>query len=121
MTGEEEELAEVQPDLEIPLVPEFLHYTDEKGWRGIDSSGVIRSRQKRVYATMERLNPQTVELALFAGNPAYSGRGQFVIIFTVREGIIFHPGTQPNELDHFGSLRNGRHIDIVYSGTNHFA
>ena len=44
-------LGEVVPDLVTQRLQEFIRYTDEKGWRGIDSSGVIRSRQRRVFVT----------------------------------------------------------------------
>jgi hypothetical protein len=112
---DEPELANLQSQEE-----HFLHYTDEKGWQGISSSGLIRAHKKKVFVTQQQLDPQTVEQAVFAGNSAYAGRGAYVIIFTVREGVVFQPGTQPNELVHFGSLRDGRHIDIVYSGPNQF-
>jgi hypothetical protein len=66
------------------------------------------------------LNPATAEQALFAGNPAFKGKGNYVVEFVVRPGVTLHPGTQPNEFIHFGSLRNGRHIDIIYIGPNLF-
>ncbi len=34
---------------------------------------------------------------LFAGNPAYAGRGSHVIAFRMTEGVL-QPGVQPNEM-----------------------
>ncbi|MGP4112295.1 polymorphic toxin-type HINT domain-containing protein [Streptomyces sp. 4N509B] len=97
-----------------------FHYSDLEGYEGILSSGSIRADRKgRTYVTQEMVSPGEIYNVLFAGNPSYVGRGEFVIALRVREGVSLRVGEQPNELIHQGSLRFNR-SDILYAGPNPF-
>jgi hypothetical protein len=98
--------------------PVYRHYTDAHGFQGITAQGIINANRGRIFVTTDALDPQTAELALFAGNPAYAGHGDFVIEFTLQPGVALLPGTQPNEFVHYGSLRFNRHINVVHARKN---
>jgi RHS repeat-associated protein len=99
----------------------WYHYTDSSGAMSISNSGVIHPDGKnRVFVTQRRVRAEDALNELFAGNPAYIGKGSHVAEFRIREGTILVPGTQPDEFIHYGSLRNGRHIDIIRIVPNNF-
>ncbi|NIK62307.1 polymorphic toxin-type HINT domain-containing protein [Kribbella shirazensis] len=84
----------------------IFHYTDQKGLQGIIGSGTIRADSKgRTYVTQEMISSGEASGALFAGNPAYAGKGGFMIAIRRHEGMSLRVGEQPNELIHQGSLR----------------
>ena len=97
----------------------FYHYTDELGWRGIVSSNVIVQNNGVVYASKMPLSPTEVENIIFIGNPAFKGKGEYVIIFKPKYGVIFEPISLMEEV-HYGSLYFNTHIDVIYSGKNLF-
>ncbi|WP_026369344.1 RHS repeat-associated core domain-containing protein [Kallotenue papyrolyticum] len=100
---------------------QLYHYTDEQGFIAISASGVIRANTRNlVFVSPTQFSPEDAFNILFIGNPLYEGKGDYVVQFIPREGTIFIPGTQPAELIHYGSLRNGRNIDIMYIGPNPF-
>jgi RHS repeat-associated protein len=106
----------------------WFHYTDEPGITEIAATGIIRANSANVvYVTRELYGRDEVFYALFAGNPAYQGKGDFYAEFVAQEGVVFLPAgaapeaTQANEWVHYGSLRLGRHIRyFVYLGLNQF-
>ncbi|WP_162602676.1 LamG-like jellyroll fold domain-containing protein [Streptomyces spongiicola] len=98
----------------------IFHYSDQKGYEGIFGSGTIRADSKgRAYVTQEMVSPSDIHNVLFAGNPAYAGKGGFMIAIRRREGVSLRVGEQPNELIHQGSLRFDR-SDVLYAGPNPF-
>jgi RHS repeat-associated protein len=98
----------------------IFHYSDQKGYEGILGSGTIRADSKgRTYVTQEMVSPGDIHNVLFAGNPAYAGKGGFMIAIRRREGVSLRVGEQPNELIHQGSLRFDR-SDVLYAGPNPF-
>jgi RHS repeat-associated protein len=98
----------------------IFHYSDQKGYEGILGSGTIRADSKgRAYVTQEMVSPGDIHNVLFAGNPAYAGKGGFMIAIRRREGVSLRVGEQPNELIHQGSLRFDR-SDVLYAGPNPF-
>ncbi|MGW1192081.1 polymorphic toxin-type HINT domain-containing protein [Streptomyces sp. NPDC002559] len=98
----------------------IFHYSDYKGYEGILGSGTIRADSKgRAYVTQEMVSPGDIHNVLFAGNPAYAGKGGFMIAIRKREGMYLRAGEQPNELIHQGSLRFDR-SDVLYAGPNPF-
>lgn len=102
----------------------YYHYTDEAGYSGIVNSNytIRRNSSGLVYVTKYAMNSTQASNNLFMGGyGVYQGKGQYVIQFTMDCNTPLSPGTQPNELIHFGSLRLGRQINkIVYSGVNPF-
>ncbi|MFD9863445.1 RHS repeat domain-containing protein [Streptomyces alboflavus] len=98
----------------------IFHYSDQKGYEGILGSGTIRADSKgRAYVTQEMVSPGDIQNVLFAGNPAYAGKGSFMIAIRKREGTSLRMGEQPNELIHQGALRFTR-SDVLYAGPNPF-
>jgi hypothetical protein len=73
----------------------------------------------KVFATTEMQSPAEAEQNLFIGNPAYAGKGDYVIAFQPSEGASFEPGEQPNELINRGTVRVPR-SNIHYAGPNPF-
>jgi hypothetical protein len=106
----------------------WFHYTDETGIAEIAATGTIRANTANVvYVTRYLYGKDEVLNALFAGNPAYQGRGDFYVEFVAQNDVIFLPAsaapeaTQANEWVYYGSLRLGRHIRyFVYVGPNPF-
>ena len=84
----------------------MYHYTNAEGAEQIAESGVIRAGANgRTYMTDAKLSPAEAEQALFAGNPKYVGKGDFVVEFEVPEGIELIGNGQLNELWTPGSIR----------------
>ena len=99
----------------------FYHYTDAAGAESIDSSGVIKPNSRgQVYVTSQQVPANDANSVLFAGNPNYGSRGSHVVEFKIVDDLPLHPGTQPNELIHYGSLRNGGNVNIISVGENRF-
>ncbi|MEU0531367.1 RHS repeat-associated core domain-containing protein [Amycolatopsis tolypomycina] len=97
-----------------------FHYTDDKGLQGIINSGSLRADSKgRVYVTQEMLSANSTWTSLFAGNPAYLGKGGSMLALRVPSGVSLRLGEQVNELIHQGSWRFSE-ADIVYAGVNPF-
>ncbi|WP_447036014.1 hypothetical protein [Streptomyces sp. DSM 118878] len=98
----------------------IFHSSDQKGYEGILGSGTIRADPKGcAYVTQEMVSPGDIRNVLLADNPAYAGKGGFVIAIRRREGVSLRVGEQPNELIHQGSLRFDR-SDVLYAGPNPF-
>ncbi|WP_019354956.1 putative T7SS-secreted protein [Streptomyces sp. AA1529] len=97
-----------------------FHYSNRAGHEGILDSGTIRADAKgRAYVTQEMVSSGDVSNVLFAGNPAYAGKGDYLLAIRTPEGTIFRTGEQPNELIHQGSLRF-RPEQVLYAGPNPF-
>src|SRR5688572_10412390 len=111
MEEEEQEEAPSEPENAIEAI--YRHYTNAQGFQGITGQGIINANNGRVYITTDMVDPTTAELALFAGNPAYGGHGDFVIEFILLPGVTLQRGTQPNEFIHYGSLRFNRHVKVI--------
>jgi hypothetical protein len=119
LTGDQADVR-TQPRDDEQRLP-LYHYTDAQGFTAIFASGVIRANARNmVFVSPMQFSPDEAFYILFIGNPLYKGKGDYVVQFIPREGTIFVPGTQPSELIHDGSLRNGRNIDISYIGSNPF-
>ena len=101
----------------------FFHYTDSAGFAGISSSGgTLAARNGKVYATWVPYTPSEVQTCAFVGNETtHCGRGTFVVAFRKKSHVQFSPGTQWNELIHYGTLRAPRDIELVWMGPNPFA
>jgi hypothetical protein len=97
----------------------LFHYTNAEGFTAINAmGGVIRPNVKGwVYATWLPQSPTDVRTGL-TFDPRDQGKGDYVIAFTLRPGTVFVPGEQPNELKYRGTLRLGRHADVLYAGPN---
>ncbi|WP_104983893.1 RHS repeat-associated core domain-containing protein [Sorangium cellulosum] len=94
------------------------HYTDEAGFKAIrDSQMLLPNARGQVFATKETLSPIQAFGRLFLSLQTHTGRGEFVIEFTPRQGVTFSPG-KPGELIHRGTIRFGRHADVRYAGPN---
>ncbi|RCG20732.1 RHS repeat protein [Streptomyces diacarni] len=97
-----------------------FHYSNRAGYEGILDSGTVRADAKgRAYVTQELVSSGDVSNVLFAGNPAYAGRGEYMMAIRTPEGTLLRVGEQPNELIHQGSLRF-RPEDVIYAGPNPF-
>ena len=97
----------------------YFHYTDEAGHDAIMNGGVVNANSKGVsYFTQDMVPSGDANNVLFAGNPAYAGRGSHVIAFRMPEGVL-QPGVQPNEMVHIGSFRFSPD-DVIYHGPNPF-
>jgi hypothetical protein len=80
-------------------------------------SGAIRAGSDgRVCLTQGAYSPGETQWALFAGSPAYAGKGTSVVGVNVPDGVEVLRGTQANEVIVFGSLRP----TIVCAGPNPF-
>jgi hypothetical protein len=108
----------IPSETEYQAEPDYRHYTDAHGFQGITAQGIFNANRGRIFVTTDALDPRTAELALFAGNPSFAGRGDFVIEFRLKPGVTLLPGTQPNEFVHCGSLRFNRHINVVHARKN---
>jgi hypothetical protein len=107
----------------------WLHYTDQVGVALIASTGVIRANSRGiVYVTKEWYSATEAFYALFAGDPDYINKGDYVVQFVVNQGVRFWniddripEATQPNEWIHYGSLSLGVEIKYFsYIGPNPF-
>lgn len=98
----------------------FIHYTTDDGLAGIQSAGRIApGASGNIYLTQDALSQDEAFTHLFAGNPAYAGKGSSIIRFTLPEGAQVVPGTQPNEFIHLGGLRIPSD-NVLYAGPNPF-
>jgi hypothetical protein len=95
-----------------------LHYTNAAGFDGIMTSNAIRANARnQVFLTQEMVAESEALDVLFAGNPAFIGKGTHVIAFDTN-GLTLIPGVQFNEVIHLGTIRlEGR---ILFSGPNPF-
>jgi hypothetical protein len=100
----------------------YFHYTSAAGFGEISAGGVIRANARnQVFVTWVPYSPSDAETSLFIGSPAYEGRADYVVVFRKADpGVRFEPGTQWNELVHYGSLRLGSHVEPLYVGPNPF-
>jgi len=97
----------------------FFHYTDEAGHAAIMNGGVVKANSKGVsYFTQDMVSAGDANNVLFAGNPAYAGRGSYVIAFRISPDRLM-AGVQPNELVHGGSFRFSLD-DVIFHGENPF-
>ncbi len=97
----------------------YFHYIDEAGHDAIMNGRVVNANSKGVnYFTQDMVSSGDANNVLFAGNPAYVGRGSHVIAFRMPEGVL-QPGVQPNEMVHTGSFRLSPD-DVIYHGPNPF-
>ena len=98
----------------------YFHFTDEAGATAIESSGVIRANDGKVYLSKSALSPDDAFNTLFIGNPEYAGKGDYVATLRVYDGVEVIPLNPPLEYVHYGSMRTGRHIDILSVSRNRF-
>ena len=100
----------------------YFHYTDEDGYNKAMSGNGATLRANpagKVFATQDLQSPAEAEQNLFIGNPAYAGKGDYVIAFQAPEGADFLPGEQPNEFINLGTVRVPT-SNILYAGPNPF-
>lgn len=98
----------------------YFHYTDASGAAAIQSSGVIQANGGKVYLSKAALSPEQAFNTLFIGNPDYAGKGDWVVTLRVYDGVEVVPLNPPFEYVHYGSLRAGRHMDILSVSENRF-
>lgn len=99
----------------------YFRYQSADRLANIVSSQAIVASSGRVYLTWLPYSPREAEIALFIDAPSHRGRGETVIAFRKADvGVTFVPGTQWNELIHYGTLRFGSHIEPIYIGPNPF-
>ena len=97
----------------------LYHYTDAAGLDGILSNGAIRANANgQIFLTTDAIPKDDALTALFAGNPAFTGKGDFLVEIRPRKNLTLDGGVQANELIHLGSLREGRDYEIIYHGPN---
>ncbi|WP_368881660.1 RHS repeat-associated core domain-containing protein [Shewanella algae] len=85
----------------------LFHYTDEAGAKAIAETGVIKGdAQGRVYVTTDQISAADANNALFMGQGGTKGTHRVEI--TPADNLPLVGGTQPNELIHQGSIRDGR-------------
>ncbi len=95
-----------------------FHYTDELGSAGIADIGrIVPGDSGYVYVTQDMLTSDEALNSLFIGNPAFEGRGDYVVAFRVEVGVQLTEGSQANELIHQGALRLSED-NLVYIGPN---
>jgi hypothetical protein len=100
----------------------YFHYTNEEGYKAAmnDQGATLRANASgKVFATQELQSPAEAEQNLFIGNPAYAGKGDYIIGFRAPEGADFLPGEQPNEFISRGTVRVPM-SNILYAGPNPF-
>ncbi|MDG4558492.1 MAG: RHS repeat-associated core domain-containing protein [Candidatus Contendobacter sp.] len=91
----------------------LYHYTDEAGARGIAESGVVRADSKgRVFLTTDEVSPSNASDELFMGRGGTKGTHRVEIELEDGAGLTTEGATQPNELIHRGSIRDGRNATI---------
>jgi hypothetical protein len=96
----------------------FHHYTNEAGYKSIDTSRMILPNTSgKVFVTELSLNPSQAFNQLFIGAATHAGRGDYVFPFTAKQGVTFESGKR-DELFYLGTLRFDRHVEVVYSGPN---
>jgi hypothetical protein len=112
-------------DREIPWNPSrerddeeeiYYYYTDLAGYTDITSRIPITIRaneRNQVFVTQMQYGPYDAWIALFIGNQNKRHNGEYFLEFTLSDGVILTPGTQPNEMIHYGTMRQGREIEFV--------
>ncbi len=99
--------------------PTLQHYTDVAGFQSIQKSQIILPDSKgRVFLTPEHYSQAEAFYALFIGNPVYKDKGTHLFMLKMKPGFNVRPGTQPNEVIFDGTLRFGKHADVVFAGPN---
>jgi hypothetical protein len=95
------------------------HYTDVAGFQAIQKDQLILPDAKgRVFLTPNEYSQEEAFYALFIGISAYKNKGSHVFKLKMKPGIQLKGGTQPNEQVFDGTLRFGKHADVVYAGLN---
>ncbi|PAU59456.1 RHS repeat-associated core domain-containing protein, partial [Pseudomonas indica] len=90
----------------------LYHYTDEQGAKAIAETGVIKpDDQGRVFVTTDKVSSSDASNALFMGRGG--SKGTYRVEITPVDNLPLNGGTQPNELIHFGSIRDGRQGALV--------
>jgi len=85
-----------------------------------DDEAVLAANENgEVNVTQDMYSPAEAEQNLFIGNPAYKGKGDYVVAFQKPEGACFEEGEQGNEFMICGTLRIPR-SNILYGGPNPF-
>ncbi len=106
-------------DRSIAQTSTLQHYTDAAGFQAIQKDQLILADAKgRVYLTPYEYSQAEAFNSLFIGNPAYKSKGSHVFKLKMKPGIQIIDGTQSNEKVFEGTLRFGKHADIVYAGLN---
>lgn len=96
----------------------FQHYTDAAGFQAIQKDQLILADSKnRVYLTPNEYSQTEAFNILFIGNPAYKGKGTHVFKLKMRDGVQLKPQSF-SEVIFEGTLRFGKHADVVYAGIN---
>jgi len=102
------------------------HYTNAKGYKGFLAKGQLdTNRAGKVYFTHLTLPPAEVEKKIFIGNPAYRGRGDYVITFAYNtRSVAGRDTTLPGALDAWIFRIPVRNLDgnirILSHGANPF-
>jgi hypothetical protein len=95
------------------------HYTDAAGFQAIQKDQLILPDAKgRVFLTPNEYSQEEAFYALFIGISAYKNKGSHVFKLKMKPGIQLKGGTQPNEQVFDGTLRFGKHADVVYARLN---
>ncbi|HEX3766634.1 MAG TPA: hypothetical protein VHW23_48400 [Kofleriaceae bacterium] len=80
-------------------------------------NAIRANARNQVFLTQDMVSSSEASNVLFAGNPAYAGRGAYVIAVDTT-GLSLRSGAQANEMIHLGTIRlEGR---ILYAGPNPF-
>jgi len=102
--------------------PDLYHYTDTKGARAIQESGIIKpDSQGRVFVTTDEISPQDANNALFMGakgNDCATYRVEINLTNPNDVNLTTNGVTQPNELIYLGSLRNGKNVNFIVMENN---
>jgi hypothetical protein len=96
------------------------HYTDAAGFQAIQKDQLILADSKgRVFLTPNEYSQSDAFNILFIGNPAYKGKGSHVFKLKIKSGVSMKVNpANANEVIVDGTLRFGRHADVVYAGVN---
>jgi hypothetical protein len=106
-------------EVSIAQTSTFQHYTDATGFQAIQKDQLVLPDSKgRVFLTPNEYSQAEAFNSLFIGNPAYKGKGSHLFKLKMKAGTQLKPGTQPNETIFEGTLRFGKHADVVYAGIN---
>ena len=96
---------------------DLYHYTDEKGAKAIQESGMIKTDDRgRIFVTTDQISPQDANNALFMGmkgNDCASYRVEIILIDQNDINLTTKGATQPNELIYLGTLKNGKNAILV--------
>lgn len=96
----------------------LYHYTDAAGAAAIKASGRINADSAgRVFLTTDRISAKDANNALFMG--LGGSKGTHVVEVDMKVGAELKSGTQPNELIHPGTIRDGRQADITVKNNDY--